>query len=464
MVGVAVRRIAIGVAAVASLLVIPAVWRSGDRSRPPAAQHDADVVPVAPSPSIADVAAPKPAAVAATRNPVPPIRVGTTTASPRRRKAAAHRRSLVSAAWPAVMGTGIAIAVVVGAIVITQEPKSETPNIDGTVVRAVPETPFLGPPTDVVAAVRPRQAVTFETFTATATDPLAIAASALPPDWLATPSLPPQRVVAALAGDLLPLRDLLTPAFDDLAWSAGLAVIDLSTGEEILINGRQQFLAASTIKFFVVLSAAQDINEGRYTYDDIRRDIDGIMIDQSNESALQLTLRTGLDTVNQRLQTWDLTDTVIDHPAGYTAAVSPQYSDGQNLTTARDAARGLQLLYDARIADAEIDRTLVENLSRGGNRYGIQGSVPRGQGAVFYKVGWLPPWEGVTANHDIGIVEFERDGQMHAYALAMYNEGALPQWPADLFLLTTAQTVWDFFTTVRYPVGPSAGTSVAAAQ
>jgi hypothetical protein len=53
---------------------------------------------------------------------------------------------------------------------------------------------------------------------------------------------------------------------------------------------------------------------------------------------------------------------------------------------------------------------------------------------------------------------------MHAYALALYNEGALPQWPADLFLLETAQTVWDFFTTVRYPSQPSAGSSVAASQ
>lgn len=458
MVSVAVNRIAVWVTAVASLLLIPAAWRLRGRPDSPSLRPDAEVALVSTSPPpVAPAAAAGPAAALESRNIVPPVRVGPASVS-------AHRRSIVSAVWPALMGTGIATAVVVGALVITGSSDVEISSLDSAATAAVPQAPVVEPAVDLVVPAPTRPTLTFEAPVTTVADPLAVAAAALSPDWLATPSLSPQRVTEALAGDLLPLRDLLAPTFDDLAWSAGVAVIDLSTGDEVLVNGRTQFLAASTIKFFVVLSVAQDIDDGRYTYDDIRQDIAGIMIDQSNESALQLTLRTGLDTVNDRLQTWDLTDTVIDHPAGYTAAVSPQYSDGENLTTARDAARGLQLLYEARIGDAEIDRTLVENLSRGGNRYGIQGSVPWGQGAVFYKVGWLPPWEGVTANHDIGIVEFERDGQMHAYALAMYNEGALPQWPADLFLLETARTVWDFFTTVRYPAVSPTGISVAAAQ
>lgn len=258
------------------------------------------------------------------------------------------------------------------------------------------------------------------------------------------------------------LKQTLAPLFEGFAGRAGIAVVDLQTGERLTIGGDQQFQAASTIKFFVVLSVLNDIAQGRYTFADVETDINGVMIQQNNYNARNLTRRTGIPTVNDRLRLWGLSRTIITHPSGFPEEHFPLYSTNDNLTSPSDAARGLLLLYRGRIAQPAASRTLIDHLTQASRWYGIEGAVPDGEGRVFYKVGWLPEGD-FSAVHDLGIVEFERHGRTVAYALAIYTQGAVPQWPAWALIRDAALQVWDFFAYRRYPAEAIAANVIAAA-
>lgn len=282
-----------------------------------------------------------------------------------------------------------------------------------------------------------------------------------PADWIVGLLPDPQELADRIAGDLSPLRDELEPAFANFAAQAGVAVVDLQSGEWFSINSDVPFNAASTIKFFVTLSALRDIEGGLYSFADIDADLTGIMVRQSNASARELTLRTGIRTVNERLAAWGLSKTQITHPAGYQQEQDPLYESTDNLTTPTDAAHALELLYHARIAAPELSRSLLERLSQAPRALGIEGAVPDGEGKAFYKVGWLPESD-LSAVHDIGIVEFERAGETRAYAIAIYTQGTRPQYSAWLLVERTAATVWNFFANERYPQTDGAPTLLAA--
>lgn len=271
------------------------------------------------------------------------------------------------------------------------------------------------------------------------------------------PTALPAPETPALAG----LQQSLAPLFAGFAGHAGLAVVDLQTGEQLTIDGDQQFQAASTIKFFVVLSVLNDIEQGRYAFADVETDINGVMIQQNNYNARNLTRRTGIPTVNDRLRLWGLSRTIITHPSGFPEEHFSPYPTNDNLTSPSDAARGLLLLYRGRIAQPAASRMLIDHLTQAPRWYGIEGAVPDGEGRVFYKVGWLPEGD-FSAVHDLGIVEFERGGRTLAYALAIYTQGAVPQWPAWALIRDAALQVWDFFAYQRYPATAVAAEGVAA--
>lgn len=278
--------------------------------------------------------------------------------------------------------------------------------------------------------------------------------------WLNRSGVPnpaPARALPPGPNPLIPLVARLSPLIEQFDATAGVAVIDLQTGHRIDVNGRQQFQAASTIKFFATLSALQDIENGLYTYATIADDLYGIMVLQSNAHARNLTLRTGIPAINRRLDIWGLDGTVIAHPSGYRWEQDPSFDEDENdnLTSPSDAARALELLYTAQIAEPDLSRTLINRMTQGRRWFGIEGAVPDGQGHVFYKVGWLPVY-GLSSVNDIGIVEFQRDGRTLSYAIAIYTQGAVPQGSAWVLVRDLAVASWDFFAYERYAPGSPA--------
>lgn len=328
------------------------------------------------------------------------------------------------------------------------EPEPETPPAPTSVASAP------GEPTPAVAATTPA-----ETAPAPAWTPDPSAVRPLGPVQLPQP---PARRPAPPSNPLLPLAARLAPLIYGFEASAGVAVIDLQTGDSVALHGHQQFQAASTIKFFATLSALTDIAEGQYEFADIEDDLYGIMVLQSNAHARELTLRTGIPTINDRLAEWGLANTVITHPSGYTWEPDPAFEDvhNDNLTSPADAAAALAMLYRAEIGGDELSRALIERMTQAPREFGIEGAVPDADGHVYYKVGWLPVG-GFSSVNDIGIVEFERGGRTLAFAVAIYTQGSVPQWPAWQLVRDLAEEVWRFFGEERYPAEPAAADTAA---
>ena len=269
------------------------------------------------------------------------------------------------------------------------------------------------------------------------------------PPPLADVPPPPSPAPANL---LDPLLGHLAPLIAEFPGLAGVAVLDLQTGETIDLRGEVQFQAASTIKFFAILSALTDIENGLYELDAIADDLYGVMVLQSNAAARRITLKTGIPTINERLGAWGLQRTIIAHPSGFRAEQDPdvESADNFNLTAPSDAVRALQLLHDGALVSPDLSRTLIERMTQAPRWFGIEGAVPDEEGHVFYKVGWLPEYSFSSVN-DIGIVEFEREGETLAYAIAIYTQGAVPQWPAWILVRDLAVATWEFFAQGLYP-------------
>ena len=51
-----------------------------------------------------------------------------------------------------------------------------------------------------------------------------------------------------------------------------------------------------------------------------------------------------------------------------------------------------------------------------------------------------------------------------AYALAIYTQGAVPQWPAWALIRDAALQVWTFFAYQRYPAAAVAAGGVVSAD
>lgn len=265
----------------------------------------------------------------------------------------------------------------------------------------------------------------------------------------------PLAIVARSASAQSPLNPLLArlaPLLDRFPAAAGVALIDLQTGDRGGLNHHQQFQAASTIKFYAALSAFRDVVDGIYPLDGIRTDLTATMQRESNAAARSLTNRTGIPVINVRLAHWGLEDTIITHPAGYEDEPHPSYlqTDNQNWTSPSDAAHALSALYSGELLGPLLSRTLIDELTQIPRWFGIEGAVPDGEGRVYYKHGYLPAFDEASVN-DIGIVEFERGGRTYAYAIAIYTQGAIPQQPAWDLVRAVAIKAWDFFANERYP-------------
>jgi len=258
--------------------------------------------------------------------------------------------------------------------------------------------------------------------------------------------------VGTAQSPLNPLLARIAPLVDRFPAAAGVAVIDLQTGDRGGLNARQQFQAASTIKFYAALSAFRDVADGIYPLDGIRADLAATMQRESNAAARSLTNRTGIPVINVRLAHWGLEDTIITHPAGYEDEPHPSYleTDNQNWTSPSDAAHALSALYHGELLGTVLSRTLIDELTQTPRWFGIEGAVPDGEGHVYYKHGYLPAFDEASVN-DIGIVEFDRGGRTYAYAIAIYTQGAIPQQPAWDLVRAVALKAWEFFANERYP-------------
>jgi beta-lactamase class A len=262
-----------------------------------------------------------------------------------------------------------------------------------------------------------------------------------------------------------PLPD---PAFEALqaelnnlvaSWAGdnAVSVMDLQSQQTIAVNGARSQVAACTIKIPIMIAAAQDIEAGHYTAEDVAGLVEPMMGPSYIEPARELLdiigggdIGAGIRRVNQIM--WDLgaTGSIMTHPPGryweeYGYADSHGITD--NLLTTDDLVLILGKLYRGEVLSPwATDYVLASMTIAPDWMDAALGSPLPPEAQLYHKVGQL--YEPHNTWNDAGIVVFERNGQMYAYALA-YLSSYGPSWQnAYDHATSVSESAWRYFSTI----------------
>ena len=195
----------------------------------------------------------------------------------------------------------------------------------------------------------------------------------------------------------------------------GIAIKDLNSGDEFVINGDEIFPQASSIKIHILTELYRQAEAGKFRLSDVRslpepakvggsgvlaelgqnsvsmsiRDYAVLMIVLSDNTATNLLLeRVGRDNVNQTLASLGFTTTRLQRKMMDDAA---RGRGEENLSTPAEAARLMELLFKCDISNRAACDDLLAILKipkRGDLRAGLPPEVP-----IAFKPGGIP---GVT--------------------------------------------------------------------
>jgi beta-lactamase class A len=243
--------------------------------------------------------------------------------------------------------------------------------------------------------------------------------------------VPPARLLAcaALAASLIgpasaqapPLRARIEARLQTFGGTMGVAVIDLKSGDEIVVGGEARFPTASLIKVPVMVEVFHRIAAGT-----LRRDTtvtvhardkvgdetvvlnqlhDGIVVTVADLLALMtaysdntatnlLVGLVGTAKVDARMASYGLKDTLLFRPTfrDGRADVFPELERefGLGMTTPREMAKLFALIADGKIVNRAVSDEMIALLDRQQDRAMIPRSLPyaRDHVKVANKTGW----------------------------------------------------------------------------
>lgn len=238
----------------------------------------------------------------------------------------------------------------------------------------------------------------------------------------------------------------------------GLAVVDLQSGKQLLLNADIEFPQASAIKIPILMEVYKQAAEGRFSLSDPLpvgtenlvggtgvlsrledapvlsiRDLAILMIVLSDNAATNALLDlVGLQEINKTLKSLELEHTLVQRKM-INAAASARGEE--NISTPREAAKILQLLYEGKFVDTATSEAILEILKkndRGGSRIasGIPAQVP-----IAFKPGNIP---GVSTEWTLVLLP-ERP-----YAIAVMESYKTPG-ASDGVMEQVSEVVYQYF-------------------
>ena len=209
------------------------------------------------------------------------------------------------------------------------------------------------------------------------------------------------------------LQNILDNALDGVPGNWAVSVKKLDTGQYAAVNGRTQTVTASLYKLFVFYAvmrqrklgtlslddtvtitdadAAYDVSIGQLNWNigdqvKISTLIDRMITVSDNTAAVALVYYIGADTVNDSLQRLGLTNTSIN------------FSGGDNLTTAAEYSRLLELIATDQVLDRDSCYYMIQVLLGQQLNDLLPAGLPNGT-PIAHKTGTLD-----NMLHDAGIV------------------------------------------------------------
>jgi len=220
------------------------------------------------------------------------------------------------------------------------------------------------------------------------------------PTPTATPEEAPPPPPARLQALAEQVQELLARYSGQVAFVA----LDAASGQGVAFNADQPFIAASVIKLFTMMAVLQDVEQGLYTLEEVREDLDLLMLYSDNAANARLTHRAGLGRINQLMQALGLTGSVYSR----WPEVEEVYGGaGENYITAGDVAAALLALYRGQVfADPRTTELAVAEMQPAleHDQLILVRYLPPGV-RVAHKTGTIAPDEEYpSVLHDVGIV------------------------------------------------------------
>lgn len=220
------------------------------------------------------------------------------------------------------------------------------------------------------------------------------------------------------------LKPELEEKINSFPGAVGLAVTDLQTGETISINGDKKYQPGSVIKVFTWLSIVKDIEEGRYTLDEIEEQVHAMLRWSDNPAHAVLTQKTGIETINERMKKWGMERSIY---SGWGEDIRYSRAERWNYLVAEEINRVLAKLYNNELFSREYTDLAIEELTHSVSyeccNYMIPKHLPKdGSVVIANKFGWYP--EVLYA--DAGIVMMKREGEEIAYIISYLCNSSHP--------------------------------------
>lgn len=234
-----------------------------------------------------------------------------------------------------------------------------------------------------------------------------------------------------------------------------VSVTDLQTGQIISVNGNRKQPAASTIKIFIAIGIAQQIDAGNIDRRDVDNLMQAMMRSSDNQASYELIemlghgdIVAGTAEVNTIAQALGTTGTFLDSPPDH-----PEIDLGiaaDNLLTSNDLNLVLSKLYRGQILSPSSTAYVLSlmALPEEWQNGSIGGPLPS-DSTVYHKPGWLDaPYN--TWN-DAGIVIVNRIGQQISYVISYLSSFGDSEGSAYDNGYTVSAAVWNYFD-AAYPI------------
>lgn len=231
------------------------------------------------------------------------------------------------------------------------------------------------------------------------------------------------------------LEEKLLPLLQEQPGQWGMALKDLTTGETILYNADELFIAASVIKIPIIIEAYRQDRQGKISLADLMelkaeevvggcgvlqvmhtgkyltiRDVIVLMITVSDNTATNMMIdRLGIEAINEVMQQMGVTRSVLRRKM---FDLERARQGIKNEISPADVLRMLEALYRGTVVDKEACAEILNIMHYQQLNHKIPVQLPEGT-KIAHKTG-----EDTGQTHDVGIV-YVPD---HPYLLVVLSE------------------------------------------
>lgn len=194
--------------------------------------------------------------------------------------------------------------------------------------------------------------------------------------------------------NLLNLREKLAAGIKNYKGKVAISVTELDSGASISIDGNEIYFPASTIKFLILVGVLKDIENEKYPFSLIQKNITSMMTISSNTAANDLINKVGFPTLTKLPEEFGMNDTAFVHGFSPSDGEIPRMTAGSNAMTTNDANIFWEKLY--------AEELLNSNSTKQALAY-----------AKLPNVNLIYSPKGIVASHKPGYIEIKKSEVYH---------------------------------------------------